>query len=103
MLEALAKWWNALELWLAQLWFPFQIALVMLVLLPLAWAVVSLVDRAVDRAGAAISRSRSTAAAPPVDLPHRPESIGSDQQGLQRGSLDHREPAPPAGAQDGVA
>lgn len=68
----MAKWWNAVELWLAQLWFPFQIALVMLVLLPVAWAVVALVDRAVDRIAAALGRSHRTAgsslgAASPAD------------------------------------
>lgn len=59
MLERLADWWNAVELWLAQLWFPFQIALVMVVLLPAAWAVAWLVDRGVDRVSAAVGQGRA--------------------------------------------
>lgn len=59
MLDRLAGFWNAVELWLAQLWFPFQIALVMVVLLPAAWAVAWLVDQAVDRVSAAVGRGRA--------------------------------------------
>lgn len=68
VLEAVAKWWNAMELWLAQLWFPFQIALVMLVLLPVAWAVVALVDRGIDRIAAAVGRPRRTPDSSPGEL-----------------------------------
>ena len=49
MLQWLADWWDAIELWVAQLWFPIQFALVMLVLLPACFGVAWLVDRIVDR------------------------------------------------------
>ena len=45
-----AEWWNGVELWVSGLAFPFQFALVMVLLGPfcvvLAWAI----DRAVDHA-----------------------------------------------------
>lgn len=50
MLEAIAQWWDGVELWLAQLPFPFQFALVMAVLLPAALGVARLIDRVVDQA-----------------------------------------------------
>ncbi|HEY0641713.1 MAG TPA: hypothetical protein VGD67_29140 [Pseudonocardiaceae bacterium] len=45
----LADWWDGVELWVTQLWFPFQVALVIVVLLPLCWGVARLIDEAVDR------------------------------------------------------
>jgi hypothetical protein len=45
----LADWWDGFELWITQLWFPFQVALVIVVLLPLCWGAARLIDRAVDR------------------------------------------------------
>lgn len=84
MLERLAEWWNAVELWLAQLWFPFQIALVMLVLLPLCWAAALLVDRAVDRVSVAVARTRpANAEVPEDDEPAEPR-LG-DPSGVVRG------------------
>nr|WP_202507851.1 hypothetical protein [Amycolatopsis rubida] len=47
--EGLANWWDGVELWLAQAWFPVQFVLVMAVLVPLcllaAWAIDKLVER----------------------------------------------------------
>ncbi|MBP2474115.1 hypothetical protein JOF53_002987 [Crossiella equi] len=50
--------WDALGLWLAQLWFPFQFLLVMAVLLPLCWGVAWLIDRGVDQVSAGLSKVR---------------------------------------------
>ena len=48
VLRELANRWDAVELWVTQLPFPFQVVLVILVILPLCWAVAGLLDRAVD-------------------------------------------------------
>lgn len=49
MLNGLANWWDGVELWLAQAWFPVQFVLVMVVVVPLcllaAWAIDKLVGR----------------------------------------------------------
>ncbi|WP_020660950.1 hypothetical protein [Amycolatopsis benzoatilytica] len=49
MFDGLANWWDGVELWLAQAWFPVQFALVMAVLVPLcllaAWAIDKLVEQ----------------------------------------------------------
>ena len=55
MLRSVADWWDAVELWLTQLPFPFQVVLAAVVLLPLCWGVAAGVDRAVD---VLIERSR---------------------------------------------
>ena len=44
----MANRWDAVELWVTQLAFPFQVVLAVLVVLPLCWAVAGLLDRAVD-------------------------------------------------------
>jgi hypothetical protein len=54
----LADWWDGLELWVTQLWFPFQVALVIVVLLPACWWAALLIDRGVDRVSAVVSRRR---------------------------------------------
>jgi hypothetical protein len=46
--RAIADWWDAVELWLTQLPFPFQVVLAVLVLVPLCWAAAAAVDRVVD-------------------------------------------------------
>lgn len=51
MLDGLAEWWDALELWLVQRWFPVQFVLVMVVLIPLCLALAWLLGRIVDRIG----------------------------------------------------
>ena len=48
MLRAIADQWDAVELWVTQLAFPFQVALAIVVVLPLCWGVAGLLDRAVD-------------------------------------------------------
>jgi hypothetical protein len=47
-----ANTWDGIELWVAQLWFPVQFALVMVVLLPILRAVAWLIERVVDRLSA---------------------------------------------------
>ena len=48
MLREVADRWDAVELWVTQLAFPFQVVLAVLVVLPLCWGVAGLLDRAVD-------------------------------------------------------
>jgi elongation factor P--beta-lysine ligase len=48
VLRALADWWDAVELWLTQLAFPFQVVLAVVVFLPLCWGVAAGADRLVD-------------------------------------------------------
>ncbi|MER5262917.1 hypothetical protein ABTZ99_12685 [Actinosynnema sp. NPDC002837] len=50
MVDAFEQWWDGVELWLAQLAFPFQFALLMCVLLPLSLGVARFIDRVVDNA-----------------------------------------------------
>jgi len=54
----LADWWDGVELWITQLWFPFQVALVIVVLLPLCWAAAVLIDNGVGRASAMLPPRR---------------------------------------------
>lgn len=53
--DAVARWWDGVELWLTQLGLVFQVALLMLVLLPTCWWAARLLDRVVgmifDRLG----------------------------------------------------
>lgn len=56
MWEHLAEWWDSVELWLTQLWFPVQVTLVMAVLLPLCWGAAQVLDRGVDGVLGQLSR-----------------------------------------------
>jgi elongation factor P--beta-lysine ligase len=62
VLREIANWWDAVELWLTQLPFPFQVVLAALVLVPLCWGTAAGVDRLVDvladRVAARRARSR---------------------------------------------
>ncbi|RRO19306.1 hypothetical protein EIL87_04135 [Saccharopolyspora rhizosphaerae] len=57
MLELLVEWYDGVELWLVQLVYPLQVALVLAVLVPLCWGVARVVDRAVDGIGAKFTRA----------------------------------------------
>lgn len=48
MLAELGAWWNAVELWVVQLWFPLQFAVVMVVVLPLCVGVAVGAERLFD-------------------------------------------------------
>ena len=54
MVRALADWWDAVELWLTQLSFVFQVLIAIVVVVPLCWAVAVGIDKAVDRAAALV-------------------------------------------------
>ncbi|TCO50818.1 hypothetical protein [Actinocrispum wychmicini] len=54
----LSEWWNAVELWITQLAFPAQFAVVIAVLLPVCAGGAWLIDRAVDYVGDKINRAR---------------------------------------------
>ncbi len=55
----IADWWDAVELWITQLAFPFQVVLAIVVLVPLCWCVSAGVDRLVDAVSAAVTSSRA--------------------------------------------
>jgi hypothetical protein len=63
--RVIADWWDAVELWITQLAFPFQVVLAIVVLIPLCWFVSAGVDRLVDvvSGAAASARAASTRAA----------------------------------------
>jgi hypothetical protein len=48
VVRAVVDWWDAVELWLTQLAFPFQVALAIVVGLPLCWLAAAGIDRLVD-------------------------------------------------------
>jgi hypothetical protein len=54
----IADAWDAFELWLTQLAFPFQVALAVVVLLPLCWLVAGLADRVAGVVAEAVRRRR---------------------------------------------
>jgi len=93
----LSDWWNGVELWVLGLAFPFQFALVMVVLVPLCLVVAYLIDRVVDHASALFGPSaaedrpiRSTHA---VVEPAPADSDGPDEQDAS----EERVPAASAG------
>jgi hypothetical protein len=45
MAHAIADWWDAVELWLTQLAFPFQVLVAIAVLLPASWGAAAGLDR----------------------------------------------------------
>jgi hypothetical protein len=73
VLRELANRWDAFELWVTQLAFPFQVVLAIVVVLPLCWAAAGLLDRAVDAVVLLGARRRPThrprLPQPPADRP----------------------------------
>ncbi|WP_199442316.1 hypothetical protein [Umezawaea beigongshangensis] len=72
MPDAIAQWWDGVELWLTQLPFALQFPMVMVVLLPLCRSVAWLIDRAVDWGTSEVTSD--DAAEPPVGA--LPEDLG---------------------------
>ncbi|WP_420803568.1 hypothetical protein [Saccharothrix deserti] len=72
MVDAFEQWWDGVELWLAQLAFPFQFALLMGVLLPLSLGVARLIDRVVDNAS---TRFNPVPKVPPAGDESKPEKV----------------------------
>ncbi|CCH28792.1 putative membrane protein [Saccharothrix espanaensis DSM 44229] len=68
-MDAIAQWWDAVELWMAQLPFPFQFALLMAVLLPSSLGAARLIDRVVDNASSRFNPPT------PVDAPAEPDKV----------------------------
>ena len=66
MVRAVADWWDAVELWLTQLPFGFQVVLAVLVLVPLCWGTAVAVDRVVDAAAVRLSARRASGRGPRV-------------------------------------
>ncbi|GAA2350219.1 hypothetical protein GCM10009854_29990 [Saccharopolyspora halophila] len=58
VLEMVVAWYDGVELWLVQLAYPLQVALVLAVLVPLCWGVARGVDRALDVLAARFARGR---------------------------------------------
>ena len=65
MVRAIADWWDAVELWLTQLAFPFQVALAIVVGLPLCWLAAAGIDRLVDVAIDRVAATRHRTGPPP--------------------------------------
>ncbi len=59
VVRAVADWWDAVELWLTQLPFVFQVMLAVLVVLPVTWFAAVAVDRLSDRVAAAVEARRA--------------------------------------------
>ena len=57
----LVSWYDGVELWLVQLAYPLQVALVFAVLLPLSWGVARGVDHALDVLAVRFTRGRDAA------------------------------------------
>jgi hypothetical protein len=70
VVRAIADWWDAVELWLTQLAFPFQVALAIAIGLPLCWLAAAGIDRLVDvviaAVNARVATNRSRTRPPPV-------------------------------------
>ena len=64
MFDGVARWWDSLELWLAQQWFPVQFVLVMAVLIPLCVGLAWLIHRVVHAVGDRVSRFRGATRRP---------------------------------------
>ena len=68
-MRAIANWWDAVELWLTQLAFPFQVALAIVIGLPLCWLAAAGIDRLVDvviaAVNARVAATRSRTGPPP--------------------------------------
>ena len=58
MLDKLSAWWDAVELWVVELWFPLQFLVVMAVVVPVCLVVAWGVDRGVARLSARLRRVR---------------------------------------------
>ena len=65
MVRAIVDWWDAVELWLTQLAFPFQVALAIVVGLPLCWLAAAGIDRLVDVAIGRVPATRNRTGPPP--------------------------------------
>ncbi len=65
MVRAIADWWDAVELWLTQLAFPFQVALAIVVGLPMCWLAAAGIDRFVDVVIEKVRATRSRTGPPP--------------------------------------
>ncbi|MBK1786467.1 hypothetical protein [Prauserella cavernicola] len=61
MFDGVASWWDSLELWLAQQWFPVQFVLVMVVLVPLCFGLAWLIHRGVDAVADRVRKFRGRA------------------------------------------
>lgn len=63
----LANWWDGVDLWLNQLPFPFQFAIVIAVLAPVCLGAAWVIDRSVDLVSAWLGRMRGVV--PSADRP----------------------------------
>lgn len=61
MFDGVSAWWDGVELWLAQQWFPVQFVLVTVVLVPLCLLLAWVVHRVVDGVAHRVARLRDHA------------------------------------------
>lgn len=63
--QAVARWWDGMELWLTQLPLAVQVTLLMAVLLPACWWIARGIDRAVDAVSERLPGGRGSEEDPP--------------------------------------
>jgi hypothetical protein len=73
----LSDWWYGVELWMLGQPFPFHLALVVVVLVPLCLVVAWAIDRAVDHASAFFGPGRHPE--PPIDAVVPDEEAAGDE------------------------
>jgi hypothetical protein len=75
-----AEWWNGVELWVSGLAFPFQFALVMVLLGPFCVVVAWAIDRAVDHASTLFGPAPGDEAPLGTETPAVGEDDGEDER-----------------------
>jgi hypothetical protein len=91
----LANWWDGVDLWLSQLAFPFQFAIVIAVLAPVCLGLTWLIERVVDLVSGRVARSRGIQQEP-VERPETPPLVRADvPAGTPATIITPAEPAPP--------
>ena len=73
----LANWWDGVDLWLSQLAFPFQFAIVIAVLAPVCLGLTWLIERVVDLVSGRVTRSRAVQH-PPAERVETPPLVRAD-------------------------
>ncbi|HEX3589673.1 MAG TPA: hypothetical protein VHV74_08570, partial [Pseudonocardiaceae bacterium] len=73
----LANWWDGVDLWLSQLAFPFQFAIVIAVLAPVCLGLTWLIECVVDLVSGRVTRSRDIQQEP-VESPETPPLVRAD-------------------------
>lgn len=76
-MDAIARWWDSVELWITGLPFIPQVALVLVTVVPLCFLVAAVLDRLMGRALELVAARRSG----PADPTESPHAAKDDQGG----------------------